>query len=138
MRRSIPLALCGLLISVGPVFAQQAKPGADVVPSTSFAFVSVRVSDLRDVEALKPVREAIAKLEKTEFRVEMELGVPLDEIDRLTLFWPTVAGGLDSAAPYIVVTTKETYNEAKVLKGLRALPPTTERGHRDARYGIGG
>jgi hypothetical protein len=137
MRRSIPLALCGLLISVGPVFAQQAKPGADVVPSTSFAFVSVRVSELREVEALKPIREAIAKLEKSEFRVEKELGVPLDEIDRLTLFWPAVPGSQDSAVPYIVVTTNGNYNEAKVLKALQALPPSAKRHHRNGEYGPG-
>lgn len=134
MRRYIPLALCGLLISLAPALAQQ-KAGADVVPSTSFAFVSVRVSDLRDVEVLKPVREAIGKLEKSDLSVEKELGVPLDEIDRLTLFWPAIPRGHDSAAPYVVVTTKGDYNEAKVLKALQAMPPVAGRGHRDGRHG---
>jgi hypothetical protein len=137
MRRYSPIALCGLLISLATASAQQAKSGADVVPSTSFAFVSIRVSDLRDVEALKPIREAIAKLEKGEFSVEKELGVPLDEIDRLTLFWPAVPSGPDSAAPYIVVTTKGNYNEAKVLKALRALPPSSGRHRGRGEYGAG-
>jgi hypothetical protein len=127
MRSYIPIGLCGLLISLAPTFAQQ-KSGADIVPSTSFAFVSVRVSDLREVEALKPIREAIAKLEKSEFKIEKELGVPLDEIDRLTLFWPAVPHGPESAAPYILVSTKGNYNEAKVLKALQALPPGRHRG----------
>src|SRR5437867_1378651 len=102
MRRYILFAFCGSLFTIGPALAQQAKTGVEFVPSTAFAFVNVRVSDLRDVEILKPVREAIAKLEKSEFKIEKELGVPLDEIDRLTLFWPSIPFDEGSTVPFVV------------------------------------
>ena len=98
----------GALLLAMPAAAQApvAKSPADIVPSTAFGFVSVRVSDLREVEALKPIREAVAKLDKTEGSLEKILGMPLDEIDRLTLFWPAAPTNESSMIPYIVYTTR--------------------------------
>jgi hypothetical protein len=115
------VAFAALLWAI-PASAQQppAKAGgAEIVPSTSFAFVTARVSDLRTVEALKPIREAIAKIEKMEGDITSQLGVSIDEMERLTLFWPS-GPGLDS--PIFVIQTREPYNEAKVLKTLKAMP----------------
>jgi hypothetical protein len=56
---SLTIALCVL----SPALGQPPKAaGVDVVPPTAFGFVTVRVSDLHQVEALKPVREALSKL----------------------------------------------------------------------------
>ena len=97
-------------------------PGADVVPTTAFAFVSVKASALWDSDALKPGREALLKAEPRllgEF--EKVAGFGPADVERVTLFWPTIPlGGGD--APFAVVTTRTPYNEAKVLKALRARP----------------
>jgi len=112
----------GLIVAISAsAQAPAVKSPADIVPSTAFGFVSIRVSDLRDVEALKPIREALAKLEKTEGGLEKHLGMPLDEIDRLTLFWPAAPIGESSLIPYIVYTTRTPYNEAKLLKTTQAM-----------------
>jgi hypothetical protein len=137
MRKIILFGMYGLLVPLAPLFGQQAKTGVEVVPSTAFAFVSVRVSDLRDMEVLKPVRDAIAKFEKSEAAIEKQLGVRIDEIDRLTLLWPTVPTSDMSLAPYIVVTTKDNYNEAKVLKALQAMPASGAKSRKHAAYGAG-
>lgn len=114
--------LVALLVAISAVAqVPAAKTPADIVPSTAFGFISVRLSDLRDVEALRPIREAIARLEKTEGGLEKHLGLPLDEIDRLTLFWPAAPTGESSMIPYIGYTTRTPYNEAKLLKTMQAM-----------------
>lgn len=116
------LGFLGTLLVAIPATAQApaAKLASDIVPTTAFGFISIRVSDLRDVEALKPIRVAIAQLEKTEGGLEKHLGMPLDEIDRLTLFWPAAPGTESNLVPYIVYTTQTPYNEVKLLKTLQA------------------
>jgi hypothetical protein len=124
----VRITLAAMLLAAVPVLAEPAKGSPDLVPPTSFAFVTAKVSDLQQVEALKPVREMIAKIEKMEGRrVEEQLGVPLNAMDRITLFWPASPGESGSAEPIIIVTTVEAYNEAKVLKALNAIPAGESR-----------
>ena len=130
--------LVALLVAI-PAVAQvpAAKTPADIVPSTAFGFISVRLSDLRDVEALRPIREAIARLEKTEGGLEKHLGVPLDEIDRLTLFWPAAPAGVSDLVPYIAYTTRTPFNEAKLLKTMQAMTMHDEM-RRARQFPLGG
>ena len=98
------------------------ESGLDIVPTTAFGFVTVRVSDLNTVEALKPVREMIARLEKAEAPIETKFGVAVADIDRVTVFWPALPSDESAAIPVLVVTTRQPFNEAKVLKALKAMP----------------
>jgi hypothetical protein len=110
--------------------------GLDIVPTSSFAFVTVRVSDLNTVEALKPVKEAVARLEKIEGPAEKLAGIPLADMDRVTFFWPAMLPDDPPGPPVAVVTTVKPFNEAKVLKALKATPALdgAKRGHRSV-YG---
>jgi Protein of unknown function (DUF1559) len=130
MRIQFPLIVLVAAVCTGPASAEPLPPGPDIVPPTALGFVSVRVSALHDADALKPVREAIARLEKTEGGLEKQFGVTLDQIDRVTLFWPSLGGDESGLVPVIVVTTRGPFNEAKVLQGLKALPPGRDRGRR--------
>jgi hypothetical protein len=112
------------------------ESGLDLVPSTAFGFVTVRVSDLNTVDALKPVRDAIGQLEKAQAPIHTIVGVPVSEIERVTLFWPTLPGDESAAVPVLVVTTAKPFNEARVLKALNAVPASEAggRGHRAANW----
>jgi len=92
MRSRFLVASLAALISCGTVSAADPPKGSDldIVPTSSFAFLTVRVSDLNTVEALKPVKEAVARLEKLEGSVAKLTGVPLGEMDRVTFFWPVM------------------------------------------------
>jgi hypothetical protein len=120
--RHVFLTLAAFLGALAPVVAQPPAGGLDLVPTTAFGFISVRTSDLRDVESLKPVREAIARIEKSEGSLEQLFGVRLDEVDRITAFWPTAPMGHAGSQPIVIVTTRGPYNEARVLKALQAMP----------------
>ena len=123
MRRHHLLCLTAALFALAPARAEPPKAGgADLVPSTAFGFVTVRVSDFRDVEALKPVREAIARFEKGGDGLPQEIGLGFDELDRITLFWPALPGDHTDQVPVVVVTTRAPFNEAKLLKALKAVP----------------
>jgi hypothetical protein len=102
----------------------------DLVPSTAFGFVTVRVSDLNTVDALKPVREMIGQLEKAQVPLESLVGVPVSEIERVTVFWPTLPADESAAAPILVVTTARPFNEARVLQALKAVPVGEAGGRR--------
>ena len=60
-----------------------------------------------------------------------------DQIDRVTLFWPALGGVESGLAPVIVVTTRGPFNEAKVLKGLKAMSPGNGAGRDRGRYAPG-
>jgi hypothetical protein len=121
--RWLAAAACAALAA--PAVAQPPAPpaGADVVPTTVFAFVTVKVSDLWDSEALKPVRDAYAKEDSFIRGLEKEAGLGPADVERVTMFWPTVPLVPGADAPFLVMTTRKPYNEAKVLKALRAIPP---------------
>jgi hypothetical protein len=92
-----------------------------VIPKSAGAFISLKVSDVMDHADLKPVMEQLKKTPEA-FEGVIELfGVMPHEIDRVTLFWPTVSQH-GPGDPVVVITTREAYNEARVLKILRAEP----------------
>jgi hypothetical protein len=92
-----------------------------VVPKSAGAFVTLKVSALANHADLKPVLEELAKQPDALAGISELIGVSPLEIDRVTLFWPRVSdrGGMD---PILVVTTREPFNEARVLKALKADP----------------
>jgi hypothetical protein len=121
----------GLLASVG-AFAQppgvgQPVPGGrgpdagiPILPKSAGAFVTLKVSALADHPDLKPVLAELAKQPDALAGITEITGVSPVDIDRVTLFWPRLDGG--HADPILVVTTRTAFNEARVLKALRAEP----------------
>ncbi|HKB05682.1 MAG TPA: DUF1559 domain-containing protein [Gemmataceae bacterium] len=128
------LSLTAALFVLAPARAQPPKDGgADLVPNTAFGFVTVRVSDIQTAETLKPIREALAKLEKAEGGLDRLIGVSVDELDRVTAFWPGLPD--DDGRPVVIVRTRGPMNEAKVLKALKAVPVGDGFGRRGGRAG---
>ena len=91
------------------------------MPKSAGAFVTLKVSALAEHADLKPVLAELAKQPDALAGISELIGVSPLEIDRVTLFWPRVSdrGGMD---PILVVTTREPFNEARVLKALKADP----------------
>lgn len=115
--RTLALAVVALTTTTA---AAQPPAGADLVPSNAAAFATLKVADIWDSDQLKPVRDAFAKHDwKVYQQIEKVVGVAPAEIERVTVFWPV---SVDDGAPYLVVTTRKPFNEAKVLKALRAMP----------------
>jgi hypothetical protein len=124
----------GLLVSAG-AFAQPPGasgqpvpggrgPGPDtslpILPKSAGAFVTLKVSALADHPDLKPVLAELAKQPDALAGITEITGVSPMDIDRVTLFWPRLDGG--HADPILVVTTRTAFNEARVLKALKAEP----------------
>lgn len=127
-------ALAAFAVTTTTVAAQP-PAGVDLVPTNAAAFATVKVSDLWDSDQLKPAREVLAKDElKVLQQIEKAVGVAPAEIERVTVFWPAYFG---AEAPFLVITTRKPFNEAKLLKSLRAMPlgampwggPGFDRGH---------
>lgn len=112
-----------------------------VVPKSSGAFVTLKVSDLLAQPDLKAALAQFVKHPDALAGVTELLGVSPLELDRVTLFWPqSTMTNPDDAM--VVVTTKEPYNEVRVLKALRAQPVFDAdrghgRGHRHGGFGTG-
>lgn len=102
---------------VRPVAPAAALP---VVPGTVPAFVTLKVSDLAKHPDLKPVLAQLAKQPDVLAGATEVFGVSPLELDRVTLFWPRLGRGTSEVV--LVVTTVEPFNEARVLKTLRARP----------------
>jgi hypothetical protein len=104
--------------------AQPAVIGGElpIVPKSSAAFVSVKVADLVNHPDLKPVLEQLKQTPDALEGVTELFGMPPHEMDRVTLFWPTLSADRWFGAPVLVVTTREAFNEARVLKALFAEP----------------
>lgn len=113
----------GLLDIGRPLAAQSAKkaPGTELVPVEGFAVLSINVAKLRDAEAAKPIRDALEKGDKAMLkRIEVDYGMTLDQIDRLTFYLPepNYGMGFESAAAF--VTTRKPIDKAKLLKVWKA------------------
>jgi hypothetical protein len=112
-------SLVALFALAAPAAAQQpppgraAEPSLSAVPTDSFAFVSVKVSKLWDNPAAKPFRDWVAT--QKDGVLEAMVGVPFGDIDRMTVIVPTVDPRGDDEAPIVLVTTREKYDDAKVL-----------------------
>ncbi|MBA4062404.1 MAG: hypothetical protein C0501_01610 [Isosphaera sp.] len=119
MPKYLSAALAALLAA--PAAAQPfppvrpADPTLNPVPTDAFAFVSVKVSRLWDNPAAKPVRDWVAA--QKDAPLDRILGVPPADLDRVTLFAPTLRA-LDRGEPLVLATTRKPYNEARVLKAL--------------------
>ena len=113
------------LLTLGPATAPAQPPaappakaaGLDVVPTDSFAFLTVNVAKLWDNPNFKPLRDW-AGTQKAG-TLERVFGVAPAEIDRVTVFAPA-ADPKGDFAPLFLVTTRKPYNEAKLLKALTA------------------
>jgi Protein of unknown function (DUF1559) len=118
------LTLLSAIVFAGPLASADPpkQSGVDLVPTNAFGFITIRVADLHDMEALKPLREAIGRIEKSQGSIEEVIGVPLADMDRVTLFWPGLPTGEAIESPIFVVTTRQPFNEARVLKALKAVP----------------
>lgn len=97
-----------------PAPGRPADPALAPVPTDAFGFVSVKASRLWDLPAAKPLRDWAAA--QKEPGPDTLIGLSPADIDRVTIFMPTLAR--DEAAPVLLVTTRQPYNEAKVLKAL--------------------
>ncbi len=115
--RTLALAVVALTTTTA---AAQPPAGADLVPANAAAFATLKVADLWDSDQFKPARDVLAKDDMRMLQqIEKAVGIPPAEIERITVFWPV---SVDDGAPYLVVTTRKPFNEAKVLKALRAMP----------------
>lgn len=94
-----------------------------LVPSRGGAFVSIRVSDLA---ASKPGKELLTQLHKEANSVaadlQKELGVPLADIERLTILPPGV----------LVIRTADAYEREKLLDAL--VPKRQREKHKDKTF----
>ena len=86
------------------------------VPKSSAAFISVKVSALVDHPDFKPILEQLKTTPDALDGVLEMFGVAPHEIDRVTLFWPTLSGDRWIGDPVLVVSTREAYNEARLAE----------------------
>lgn len=119
---ALPIAAQPPAASIAPQAAGQvgAKAGDSslmMVPTDSFFVVSVKISKLWDNPAAKPVRDWVSS-QKEGTPLDNTLGVPLAEIDRLTAFTPTLSGVMGRQPLFVILRTRQPYNEARVLKSL--------------------
>jgi hypothetical protein len=91
-----------------------ADPALNPIPTDCFAFVSVKAAKLWDNPATKPFRDWVAA--QKDAPLDVLFGVPPADIDRVTAFVATADP--DNAAPLVLVTTRQQYNETRVLKAL--------------------
>src|SRR5262245_9822310 len=93
------------------------RPPAELaaVPSDSFMFFTVKVSKLWDNPNFKPLRDWSTAQQPG--ALESVFGLAPADIDRLTIFAPRLDPD-DEVGPSFLVTTRQQYNEAKVLKAL--------------------
>lgn len=108
-----------------PLAAQPAKkaPGTELVPVEGYAVLSVNVAKVHDAGAAKPIRDALEKGDKALLkRIESDYGLTLDQVDRLTFFWPEpgYTPGPETAA--VFVTTRKPIDKEKFLKTWRCSP----------------
>ncbi len=120
MRTRLALFVPLLLVSatappaISQPTATPAKPEALAgVPTDSFAFLTVNVGKLWDNPDFKPLRDWFTAQKSGP--TEDAIGVPMGEIERLTLFVPAMTRDPE---PLLLVTTKKPYNEAKLIKLL--------------------
>jgi hypothetical protein len=94
------------------------------VPPNAGAFITVKVDDLWQAPALKEVRTLVEKeIPNASKEIEGFLGLKHDEIDRITLFLPTLptpSGREPGTAITIQVVAKKAYDPVKLLNAVEA------------------
>lgn len=98
-----------------PAPAQPPAQASVAVPADALGFVSVKVSKLWDNPAAKPLRDYIAT--QKDGLLESLVGVPFADIDRVTVVL-SMPNEQRDPEPIVIVTTREKYTDAKVLKAL--------------------
>jgi len=102
--------------------APKAAAGLDLVPADGVAVFSVRFADLWDHKAFKAAREKMAKqVPDFEGHAAKEIGVPLDEIERVTGLLPSIESRRNLL---VFVTTIKPYDAKKLLTA--AIPDLAE------------
>jgi hypothetical protein len=100
-----------------PVIDWRTDPGLKHVPTDAFLFVSVKVSKLWDLSGAKTFRDWVATQQKDGVLDSM-VGLPFSDIDRVTFVVSAVDSGNDEDEPFAIVTTREKYSDAAVLRAL--------------------
>ncbi|HEX4612392.1 MAG TPA: hypothetical protein VH092_29630 [Urbifossiella sp.] len=112
---------CAAIVPAQPPAAGGGPPaipkGLDVIPRDGFLVMTVDVAKLWDDPALKAVRDWIVDLKRDP--IAETIGVTAAEVERLTVYVP-VFGDRIEPMPVVLVTTRRPYNEARVVKNLRA------------------
>src|SRR5207249_3174881 len=114
----VPLALVAAALLLAALPAQEKKDEAlpadlDRVPRDAVFFASLRCAELWKSEALKPVQDRLGKDAPDVLKTfETSVGMPPDEIDRLTLVMLDAA---PSEGPLMLVGTAKAYDREKVL-----------------------
>jgi hypothetical protein len=108
--------------------AEEPKLPADLahVPSDSAAFLSVRVADLWESTAAKPVRARIVEEAGEAIKaIEKSVGVSPSGMDRVTFFFRAIAPGAD---PTIVIATVSPIDRKQILATLGPRRKEEKRG----------
>jgi hypothetical protein len=114
LARCFPVAVvCAI---AAPAFAQ-APPGADVVPTNAFAFVSFKIADLWDAPGAQAAPSTLPNSFTSAF------GIQPAELERITLFWPWVPSADDQWVPFAILTSRKPYDPAKVVRAMKANVP---------------
>jgi hypothetical protein len=92
-----------------------------IVPRSSAAFISLKISDLFGQPELKAALEQFKKTPDALAGVTEMTGITPWDMERITLFWPSLQERR-VGMPVMVITTTQPYNEARVLKALHAEP----------------
>jgi Protein of unknown function (DUF1559) len=134
--RFIPLPKQPRFVQQPPAQPKVWVPPAElpVIPKTAGAFLTLKVSEVMDHPDLKLVLEQLKKTPELFEGVTELFGVLPNEIDRVTLFWPAISDR-GPGEPVVVLTMREPYNEARILRVLRA-EPVYEDGRRGGRGGF--
>ncbi len=121
------LTLTGVAVLAAAALLPAAQPPGDgppapavpkalaAVPPNGFLVLSVDVAKLWDDPTLKSMQEWFAG--QKEATLEPLLGVAPADLARVTVYLPDLGGARDPA-PVVLVTTRRTYNEARVIKHL--------------------
>jgi hypothetical protein len=96
-----------------------APPGearAVSIPTDSLIFVSLKVSSILENPAARPLRDWLVS--RKNGLLDSVIGLPLGEVERITLFLPDLPSRSPDMPFFALVKTSKPYNEAKVLKLL--------------------
>ncbi|MCU0702955.1 MAG: DUF1559 domain-containing protein [Fimbriiglobus sp.] len=117
------VAAVGLIRPARPLAAQPAKkaPAVELVPVEGLAVLSVNAAKLFDGDALQPLREALLKGDKDVLkRLDADFGISIDNLDRITFFWPEGNTYDATASPAVIVSTRKPIDKAKFLRAWKA------------------
>ena len=110
-----------------------------VVPKSAGAFVSLKVSALVDHPDLKPVLEQLKKKPEALDGISgTDRRLAARDRPRHAVLAARRATAAGRRPVLVVTTTREPYNEARVLKALKADPVFDDRRDPRARHGHGG